>query len=131
MNQNLTFTTPPAPVQQARLAMARLEAHLAQVIDPMAPDPELTSIAFAFMALEDLHPPYPPLPADLAPSVDAAADLDLAIAALGEAGEEATNAVDILRYAYTIRDLRELTDSSYLTFRLHGDGASCDWESDW
>lgn len=127
----ITFATPPEPVQRARLAMARLEAHLAQVIDPMAPDFELTSVAFAFMALEDVHPPYPPLPADLEPSADAAADLDAAIAALGAAGEEATSAVDILRFAYTIRDLREISNSPYLAVRLHGDGASCDWESDW
>ncbi len=77
----ITFASPPEPVQRARLAMARLEAHLAQVIDPMAPDFELTSVALAFMALEDVHPPYPPLPADLEPSADAAADLEAAIAA--------------------------------------------------
>jgi hypothetical protein len=127
----IIFATPPETVQRARIAMARLEAHLAQVIDPMAPDFELTSVAFAFMSLEDVHPPYPPLPTDLEPSADAAADLDVAIDALGVAGEEATSAVDILRFAYTIRDLREISDSPYLAVRLHDDGASCDWESDW
>lgn len=131
MTHNLFFSTPPQPVQRARLAMARLEAHLAAVIDPMAPDPELTSVAFAFMALEDVHPPYPPLPADLEPSADAAADLDAAIAALGAAGETAASVVDILRYAYAIRDLREITDSPYLSVHLHIDGTSCDGESDW
>jgi hypothetical protein len=127
----ITFATPPEPVQRARIAMARLEAHLAQVIDPMAPDFELTSVAFAFMALEDVHPPYPPLPVDLEPSADAAADLEAAIAALDAAGEQATSAADILRFAYTIRDLCEINDSPYLAVRLHHDGASCDWESDW
>ena len=117
MNPYLTFSDPPPDVQRARLAMARLEQHLLAVIDPLDPTCDLTSLAFAFLSLEDIHPPYPPLPDGIAPSPDPRADLVLAVHHLRAAAENAGSAAEILRYAYTVRDLHELTGSRHLARR--------------
>lgn len=107
MTSPFAFTTAPEPVHRARLAMARLERHLAIVIGPLDPCTDLTGMALAFMSLEGLHPPYEPLP-DVAPSTDPQADLDEAVGSLRTAMAQADTAVDKLRYARTIHDLQNL-----------------------
>lgn len=107
MNE-LRFTTPPAPVQRARLAMARLQRHLAAAIGPLDECTDLTGMAIAFMTLDDLYPAYTPLPPDVPASVDPQADLDEAIQELRVAMAAAARAVEVLRYARTIRDLHDL-----------------------
>ena len=114
MTEPFSFTTPPDTVQQARLAMARLRARLAGAIDPLAPCADQTSLALAFMALEDTYPAYPPLPDGVAATPDARRELNDAIGQLERAMREAANAVDTLRLARAIRHLRELDDSPYL-----------------
>ena len=115
MIEPFSFTSPPDTVQQARLAMARLRARLALKVDPLAPCADQTSLALAFMALEDTYPAYPPLPDGIAGSRDARAELDDAIGLLQRAMREAEIAVDTLRIARAIRHIRELSDSPYLT----------------
>lgn len=108
MDVQLTFTTPPVSMQQARLAMARLQRHLATVIGPLDPCTDLTGMAMAFMSLDGVYPAYEPLPRDIPPSADPQVDLDTAIAALWVAMAEGSTAADKLRYARTIRDLHDL-----------------------
>lgn len=120
MTEPISFTTPPETVQQARLAMARLRARLALEIDPLAPCADQTSLALAFMALEDTYPAYPPLPDGIAASRDARRELDDAIGLLQRAMREAGTAVDTLRIARAIQHIRELEDSPYLTSRPDG-----------
>lgn len=127
MNFDLTFTDPPPVVQQARLAMARLERHLFAAIGPLDPSCDQSSLAFAFLDLEDVYPPYRPLPLPVEASEDPRADLDLAIQLLTGASASAGTAVDTLRYAYAIRYLRELDGSPYLVPRTD-DGAA--WRAD-
>lgn len=114
MNPELTFTDPSPDVQRARLAMARLEQHLLAVIGPLDPDCDLSILAFAFLALEDIYPPYTPLPDGVEASLDPRADLLLAVHHLNAAAERAGSASEVLRYAYAIRDLRELAGSRNL-----------------
>ncbi|MGQ0631518.1 MAG: hypothetical protein ACT4P1_10780 [Sporichthyaceae bacterium] len=108
MQHPLTFTTPPEPVHRARLAMARLQHHLAEVIGPLDPCTDLTGMAMAFMTLEDLYPSYAPMPDSIAASEDPQSDLDEAIWFLHAAMAGASTATDKLRYARTIRDLHDL-----------------------
>jgi hypothetical protein len=112
------FTDPSTAINQARYAIARLQRHLAQAVGAIDASADLSSIAFAILTLESVHPPYPPLSGDVV-SEDPAADLDAAIAALLRASGEAPTARETLRFAYVIRDLRELENSPYLVAR-HG-----------
>ncbi len=111
------FTEPGDLIAAARLAIARVEGHLAAVVGPLDPTTDRTSIALAAMSLESVHPPYPPLPLDVPASLDPEAELQAAIAALRQASTEATSAQEILRLAYVIRDLREVEHSPYLALR--------------
>lgn len=120
MNPELTFTEPPPDVQRARLAMARLEQHLLAVIDPLDPDCDLSTLAFAFLALEDIYPPYTPLPEGIEASIDPRADLLIAVHHLNVAAERAGSATEVLRFAYAIRDLRELAGSFNLRAQQPG-----------
>jgi hypothetical protein len=127
MNHPLTFTTPPEPVQQARLAMARAEQRLALDVGPLEPCWDLTGIGLAFLTLETVHPAYHPLleveaspdpRADLLAAIDglALAIADASSAYVGSADVGSTDAssadvgsaADIARYVATIRDLRDL-----------------------
>ena len=101
------FTDPPACVQQARIAMARAETRIALEFEPLDPECNSTAIGMAFMNLEDVYPPYPPL-LDIAPSPDPRADIAAAIRLLGQATAEADRVADIVRYAATICDLCDL-----------------------
>ena len=120
-----SFAQPPANVAAARLAMARLRRRLVLDIDPRAPCADQTSLALAFMALEDACPAFPPLPNGVEASVDPARDHALAVDLLRTALAAAPMAGEKLRYARTIRHLRDLDDSPYLTstpastFRRH------------
>lgn len=111
MNFHLTFADPPPLVQQARLAMARLQQHLVETLDPLDPSCDLSSLAFAFLELEAVHPPYTPLPVHAEASVDPREDYDLAVCALIEAMRSADRVVDKVRFALAIRLLLELQDS--------------------
>lgn len=101
------FTDPPACVQQARIAMARAETRIALDFGPLVPECNTTGIGMAFMNLEDVYPPYPPL-LDIDPSPDPRADIAVAIRLLGQATAEADRVADIVRYAATICDLYDL-----------------------
>lgn len=101
------FTDPPACVQQARIAMARAESRIARDFEPLVPECNSTGIGMAFMNLEDVYPPYPPL-LDIDPSPDPRADIAAAIRLLGRASAEADRVADIVRYAATICDLYDL-----------------------
>ena len=101
------FTDPPARVQQARIAMARAESRIALEFGPLDPACNTTAIGMAFMNLEDVYPPYPPL-LDIDPSPDPRADIAAAIRLLGQATAEAERVADIVRYAATICDLYDL-----------------------
>lgn len=107
MEYPLTFTTPPEPVQQARLAMARAEQRLALDVGPLEPCWDLTGIGLAFLTLETVHPAYHPL-LEVEASPDPRADLLAAIEWLAVAIADASSAADIARYIVTIRDLRDL-----------------------
>jgi hypothetical protein len=111
----IVFSTPPPGVAQARLSMARLRRRLALDIDPLAPCADQTSLALAFLALEDADPAYPPLPSGIEPSLDAQRDHTWAKRLLQQAMAAAPTAAEKLRYARTIRHLAELDDSPYLT----------------
>ena len=65
------------------------------------------AIGMAFMNLEDVYPPYPPL-LDVDPSPDPRADIAAAIRLLGQATAEAHRVADIVRYPATICDLYDL-----------------------
>lgn len=129
MNFNLTFTDPPPAVQQARLAMSRLEGYLFAVIGPLDASCDLSSLTFAFLDLEDVYPPYRPLQRPVEPSADPRADLDLAIRLLIAASTSTGTAVDTLRYAFAVRYLRELETSPYLGPRT--DGGAALWSDPW
>jgi|GEM_PF-3688651 len=114
MTPHPTFTAPSADITTARLALARLQRHLAEAVDPLHVGDELTSLAFAVLTVEDIHPPYPPLPEDIGPSSGLRADLAAATDALLAASSAATTARETLRLAYAIRDLRGLERSPRL-----------------
>lgn len=107
MDPELIFTVPPECVQAARVAMARAECRLALQLEPLAPGCDATAIGLAFLSLEAVDPPYPPL-FDVEPSDDPRADVAAAIRLLGEAIGQADTAVDVVRYAATIVDLNDL-----------------------
>ncbi|WP_019873095.1 hypothetical protein [Sporichthya polymorpha] len=107
MNPELIFTEPPELVQEARIAMARAECRLTLQDGPPITRCDATYIGLAFLVLEAVDPPYPPL-FDVEPSLDTRADITAAIWRLGEAIAEADSAADVLRYAATIADLRDL-----------------------
>jgi hypothetical protein len=108
------FTQPSDAIAEARLAIARLHRHLAHAVGPLDACADLSSVAFAVLSLESINPPFPPLPPDIAASPDPRADLDIAVAALLQASADAMTAREKLRFAYVIRDLREVEDSPYL-----------------
>lgn len=116
------FTEPGDLITAARLAIARVERHLGEVVGPLDATTVLTSVALAVMFLESVYPPYRPLPPDVAASLDPEADLAAAIAALRQASAEATTAQEILRLAYVVCDLREVEHSPYLTARPDASG---------
>lgn len=60
------FTDPGDLIGAARLAIARVERHLGEVVGPLDPTTVLTSVALAVMSLESVYPPYRPLPPDVA-----------------------------------------------------------------
>jgi hypothetical protein len=82
-----------------------------EALDPLDPSCDLSSLAFAFLELETVHPPYTPLPSGIAASADPAEDYFVALEALTAAMRSARSAVDAVRFALTIRLLRELEDS--------------------
>lgn len=105
------FTIPSAAVQGARLALARLEQGLHAASDPLAPSVSLDHIAMAFLALEDVAPPYPPLPAVTTaadPRTDPRADLAEALSWLEKANAETDRVGEKLRYSRAARDLTAL-----------------------
>ncbi|MGQ0631613.1 MAG: hypothetical protein ACT4P1_11255 [Sporichthyaceae bacterium] len=108
------FTEPSDAISEARFAIARLQRHLAHAVGPLDACADLSSVAFAVLSLESIRPRYPPLPPDIAPSIEPRADLDIAVAALLHASADATTARETLRFAYVIRDLREVENSPYL-----------------
>ena len=107
MHPELIFTVPPDCVQAARVAMARAECRLALQLEPLTPNCDATLIALAFLNLEAVHPPYPPL-FDVEPSHDPRVDVTEAIRHLGTAIAQARTVADIVRYAATIVDLDDL-----------------------
>lgn len=111
------FTEPSGQITEARHAIARLQRHLAHAVGPFDASTDLSSLALAAMSLESIHPPYPPLPPDIGASLDPRADLDAAIAVLLQASAAAGTARETLRFAYVIRDLREVEHSPHLAVR--------------
>lgn len=107
MNPDPMFTDPPASVQRARVAMARAQRRLALDLHPLDPCCDLTGIGLAFLNLEALYPPFPPL-VDVDPSVDPQSDITDALRFLGAAIAHANTAADVARYAATIADLSDL-----------------------
>ena len=117
MNFDLTFTDPPPVVQQARLAMARLERHLSPRSARWTP-------------LRSVQPGVRvPRPRGRLPALHAAAPARRGLrgsqsrprsrdpAADRRLGVGGHPLVDTLRYAYVIRYLRELDGSPYLVPR--------------
>jgi hypothetical protein len=108
------FTRPSDAIVVARVAIARLQMHFEDAVDSFDESADVTSLLLAWLSLETIDPPYPPLPLDLTPSVDPRADLEAAITALLQLSAEATTARETLRFAYVVRDLREVENSPYL-----------------
>lgn len=124
MTPEFDFTHPSADVATARLALARLQAHLDLTLDPLAETTIATDLAFAVLTLEDIYPPYPPIADELTPSVDPRADFALAMNALFAASAAATSARETLRFAYVIRDLRTLEEAPPFDSNLPTTGRS-------
>lgn len=123
MNPEPTFTDPPDVVQQARKALASAQRRLALDEQPLNPCCDITGIGFAFLSLESVHPPYPPL-MDIELSADAQADVLDAIRFLGAAITRAETAADVARYAAAIADLSDL---DLLTESDDVGGSSAQW----
>lgn len=113
MHTQPEFTTPSPEINTARFAIARLQRHFEDVVDPCGPTDELGCLTFSELTVEDVFPPYPPLPPALGPC-DPRADLAAAVAALLAASSAAGDVREILRFAYAVRDLRELESSTHL-----------------
>ncbi|MBA3741496.1 hypothetical protein [Sporichthya sp.] len=107
MNPEPIFTDPPEVVQLARLALASAQLRLALDEHPLDPCCDLTAIGLAFLSLESVYPPYPPL-TDIEDSDDQGFDIADAVRLLGAAIVYADTAADVARYAATIADLAEL-----------------------
>jgi hypothetical protein len=107
MNPDPMFTDPAGSVQWARIAMARAQRRLALDEDPLNPCLDVTLIGLAFLSLETVHPPYPPL-VDTDVSVDPGADIANAVMFLRAAIAETLSAANVARFAATIDDLSEL-----------------------
>lgn len=122
MTIDISFTAPTPEISAARVALARLGRHLDLVLGPLSESLLATDLTFAVLGLEDVHPPYPPLP-EVDPSDDPGGDFAAAVHALLVASSQASTAADTLRYAYVLRDLRAMEAAPDFAAVLAADGS--------